>query len=95
MRARKWLILCLAGCLLLSPLSASPLPGPSSSGVWLSDEEVAEMEAAIVEAQEALDRSSDQIAKQEKDYKKLLTLCVVLGIALAVDGVAILVVSLR
>jgi hypothetical protein len=95
MRARKWLILFLAGLLLLSPLSALPLPECSSSGVWLSDEEVAEMEAAMLEAQEALDRSSELIAKQESDYKKLLTLCVVLGIALAVDGVATLVVSLR
>lgn len=95
MRARKWLILCLVGCLLLSPLSASPLQESSSPGVWLSDEEVAEMEAAIVEAQKALDKSSELIAKQEKDYKRLLTLCVMLGIALAVDGVATLVVSLR
>jgi hypothetical protein len=95
MRARKWLILFLAGLLLLSPLSASPLPESYSSGVWLSDEEVAEMEAAILEAQAALDRSSDQIAKQERDYKKLLTLCVVLGIALTVDGVATIVVALR
>ncbi len=95
MRARKWLILFLAGLLLLSPLSASPLPEPSSSGVWLSDEEVAEMEAAIVEAQKALDKSSELIAKQEKDYKRLLTLCVVLGIALTANGIATIILVSR
>jgi hypothetical protein len=95
MRARKWLILFLAGLLLLSPLSASPLPGPSSSGVWLSDEEVAEMEAAILEAQAALDKSSELIAKQEKDYKRLLTLCVVLGIALTANGIATIILVSR
>lgn len=95
MRARKWLILCLAGCLLLSPLSASPLPEPSSSGVWLSDAEAAEMEAALIQAQEALDRSSQKIAQQEKDYKRLLTLCVVLGIALTANGIATIILVSR
>jgi len=95
MLAPKWLIVCLAGCLLLSPLSALPLPESSSSGVWLSDEEAAEMEAAILEAQEALDRSSALIAKQEKDYKKLLTLCVVLGIALTANGIATIILVSR
>ena len=85
----------LAGCILLSPLSALPSPPPSSSGVWLSDAEAAEMEAAIKQAQEALDKSSAKIAQQEKDLKRLWTLCAVLGIALAVDATAHLVIAIK
>lgn len=87
MRGSKWLILFLVGCLLLSPLSALPLPESSSSGVWLSDEEVAEMEAAMLEAQEALDRSSELIKKQEKDLKKLWIACAVLGSVIVIEAV--------
>ena len=85
----------LAGLVLLSPLSALPLPEPSSSGGWLSDAEVAEMEAAIAEADKALQASSDKIARQEKDLKRLWIVCAVLGSALAVDAVAHLVIAIK
>jgi hypothetical protein len=92
---RKLIAVCLAGCVLLSPVLALPSPPPSSSGVWLSDEEAAEMEAAILQAQEALDRSSDKIAAQEKDLKKLWTLCGALALVLAVDATAPLVIAIK
>ena len=85
----------LAGLVLLSPLSALPVPEPSSSGVWLSDEEAAEMEAALIQAQEALDRSSDKIAAQEKDLKRLWLAFALLGSALAIDAVAHLVIAIK
>jgi len=94
-RGNKWLILFLAGCLLLSPLSALPSPPPSSSGVWLSDEEAAEQAAAMEEADKALQASSDKIARQEKDLKRLWLVCAVLGSALAVDAVAHLVIAIK
>jgi hypothetical protein len=92
---RKLIAVCLAGCVLLSPVLALPSPPPSSSGVWLSDEEAAEMEAAILQAQEALDRSSDKIAAQEKDLKRLYWLCGALAIVLAVDATAHLVIAIK
>jgi hypothetical protein len=92
---RKLIAVCLAGCVLLSPLSALPSPPPSSSGVWLSDEEAAEMEAAMVQAQEALQRSSDKIAAQEKDLKRLSLFCVLLASAIAVDAAAHLVIAIK
>ena len=92
---RKLIAVCLAGCVLLSPLSALPSPPPSSSGVWLSDEEAAEMEAAMVQAQEALQRSSDKIAAQEKDLKRLSLFCVLLASALAIDAAAHLVIAIK
>jgi hypothetical protein len=85
----------LAGCVLLSPLSALPLPESSSFGVWLSDEEAAEMEAAIVEADKALQALSDKVARQEKDLKRLWIICAALGTALAIDAVAHLVIAIK
>ena len=85
---RKLIALCIAGCVLLSPLSALDSPPPSSLGVWLSDAEAAEMEAAMSQAQEALKASSDKIAKQEKDLKRLYWLCGALVVVLAVDATA-------
>jgi hypothetical protein len=89
------LAVCLAGLVLLSPASALPVPPPSLSGVWLSDAEAAEMEAAIAEADKALQASSDKIARQEKDLKKLWLVCALLGGALAVDAVAHLVIAIK
>lgn len=95
MKCRNLIAVCLAGFVLCLPLSALDSPPPSSSGVWLSDAEIAEMEAAIIQAQEALDRSSSKIAAQEKDLKKLWTLCAALAIALAVDATAHLVIAIK
>lgn len=95
MKCRKLIAVCIVGFVLLSPLSALPLPEPSSSGVYLSDAEVAEMEAAIKEAQEALDRSSLKIAQQEKDLKRLWLVCGLLGAALMVDATAHLVIAVK
>lgn len=92
---RKLIAVCLAGCVLLSPVLASPVPASSSSGAWLSDAEIAEMEAAILQAQEALDRSSDKIAAQEKDLKRLYWLCAALALVLAVDATAHLVIAIK
>lgn len=95
MKCRKLIAVYLAGFVLLSPVLASPVPASSSSGAWLSDAEIAGMEAAILQAQESLDRSSSKIAAQEKDLKKLWTLCAVLGIALAVDATAHIIVAIK
>lgn len=53
------------------------------------------MEAAILQAQEALDRSSDKIAAQEKDLKRLYWLCGALALVLAVDATAHLVIAIK
>jgi hypothetical protein len=95
MKCRKLIAVFLAGCVLLSPVLALDSPQPSSSGVWLSDEEAAEMEAAILQAQEALDRSSQEIAKQEKDLKRLYWLCALLGAALVIDATAGIIIALK
>lgn len=57
--------------------------------------EAAEMEAAILEAQEALQRSSDKIAAQGKDLKRLSLFCVLLASALAIDAAAHLVIAIK
>jgi hypothetical protein len=91
---RKLIAVCLAGCVLLSPLSALPSPPPSSSGASLSAEEI-EAEAAMVEALEALDQSLAKIDEQKKDLKRLYLLCGALAIALAVDAAAHLVIAIK
>lgn len=85
----------LAGFVLLLPLSASPSPPPSSSGVWLSDEEAAAMQAAMEAADKALAQSSDKIATQEKSLKRLYWLCGALVLVLAVDATAEIIQAIK
>jgi hypothetical protein len=71
---------------LSAPLSA--LPPPSSQSVTLSPEEAAQIEAAIVQAREALKQSNEEISKQEKLLTRLWLLSGVLAIAVITEAVA-------
>jgi hypothetical protein len=53
------------------------------------------MEAALIQAQEALDRSSQKITEQEKDLKRLWLVFALLGAALAIDAGAHLVIVIK
>jgi hypothetical protein len=92
---RKILSIGLACGLLLAPLSASPLPSSSSSSVTLSAEEYAAIEAAMMQAQEALKQSNATIAKQSKDLTTLWIFCGVLGTALILDATAELITAVK
>ena len=90
---------CLAGYLILgllfAPCLASSEPLPSSSGVYLSDSELAKIEAEIKAAQEALKKSSETIAQQSKDLTTLSIFCGVLGGALVLEAVASIIVAIK
>jgi len=92
---RKCLALCLACGLLFAPLSLSSEPSRSSSGVWLSTSEYDQIEKAMTEAADQLTKSNEEMTRLSKDYKKLSLFCVLLGGALALNGIGLVIVSLK
>jgi len=84
----KWLSIFAALGLLFAPLSASSEPLVSSQSVTLSIAEYEQIIAAIETADRQLKASSETIAKQERDLKRLWIFCGGLALALIVDGTA-------
>lgn len=89
----KWLSIFLAFGLLCAPLSALPSPPPSSPSVTLSPEEAAQIEAAILQAQEALKRSNEEIARLQKLSTTLWIFSGALVAATVLDAVAHIIVA--
>lgn len=92
---RKLLSIGLVFGLLCGPLSALPSQGSPSSApsgsVTLSAEEYAAIEAAILQAQEALQKSNDQIAMQSRTLTMLWIFSGALAAAVTIDAIADLV----
>ena len=88
---KRCLALCLAFSLSLAPLSALEPRSSSSSPVTLSAEDAAAIEEAILQAREALAKSSEEIARLSRLSTTLWIACGVLAAALAADTVADLV----
>ena len=87
----RWLSICLAFGLLCAPFLAYSEPLPPSHSVVLSQAEYDQIEAAIVQAQEALKKSNEEIAKQSRDLTRLSWLCGTLAGALVLEGVALII----
>lgn len=93
----KWRILSigLAFGLLFAPCLAYSEPLPSSVSVVLSQAEYDQIEAAILQAREALKRSNEEIAKLSKDLTMRSIFCGVLAGALVLNGVGLLIEAVR
>jgi hypothetical protein len=93
----KWRILSigLAFLVLFAPLSALPSPSPSPSSVVLSQAEYDQIEAAILQAQEALRKSNEEIARLSRDLTLRSTLCGLLAGALVLNGVALIIEAVK
>ena len=87
----RWLSICLAFGLLCAPCLAYSEPLPSLHSVVLSQAEYDQIEAAIVQAQEALKKSNEGIAKQSRDLTRLCWLSGALAGALVLEGVAFII----
>lgn len=80
---RKPLALLLILCLSCGLFAASPLPSLPPGSVILSATEYAAIEAALLEAQEALDKSSMTIKRQQTALAVLWISCATLAALLA------------
>jgi hypothetical protein len=85
---KRFLVGCLVLGLCFAPLSALPSPPPPSGSVWLSPEEYAQVEAAILSAQESLKRSNEIIESQSQSLKTLSIFCAVLVGVVALDAIS-------
>lgn len=92
---RKVLSIGLVFALSLARLSASPPPEPVSPSVTLSAEEYAQIEAAMLHAQEALRQSNETIAAQSRSLTTLWIFSGALVLAVTAEAVALIVVAAK
>ena len=106
---RKSLALLLVLGALLGPCSAWSEPVPSSSGVYLSTSEYDAIVTTIEEAKAELEKSnatietlsnqlklsSEEIAKQSRALMRRSIFCGVLGAALVLNGVGLIIASIK
>ena len=85
----------LAFGILFGPCLAYSEPLPSSHSVVLSQAEYDQIEAAIVQAQEALKKSNEEIAKLSRDLTTRSIFCGVLAGALVLEGVALIIEAVK
>lgn len=96
---RRWVAFCLVLGLSLAPCLASSPPespsSPSSGSVVLSAEEYASVEAAILQAQEALKTSNEKIQAQSKALTMLWIFSGVLVLAVTIRATADLITAIK
>lgn len=92
---RKVLSIGLVFALSLARLSALPQPEPVSPSVTLSAEEYAQIEAAMLHAQEALSQSNETIAAQSRSLTTLWIFSGALVLAVTAEAVALIVVAAK
>jgi hypothetical protein len=95
LRSSKWLALFLAFGLLFGPSLAWSEPPQSSGSVTLSPAEYAQILSAMETADKSLSQSNDLIAKQDKALKMQSILCGGLVLALALEGVGLIIVAVH